>query len=86
MNKNLAQQQQLLYQIMKIEFALIETSLYLNTHPNDQAALMNHNMLSQQLSMLTNRYEALYGPLTSQGRSQHCWKFINSPWPWEMNY
>lgn len=79
-------QEQMLYQIMKTEFAVIDTSLYLNTHPDDQIALMNHRALSQRLSLLIDQYERLYGPFTPKGQSRYCWEFVNSPWPWEISY
>lgn len=75
----------LLYQIMKVEFAVIETSMYLNTHPDDMRALTHHNLLAQQLAMLKNQYETLFGPLTPQSPSQGCWRFVKSPWPWDID-
>lgn len=79
-------QKALLYQIMKVEFGVTETTLYLDTHPFDQRALMHHNMLSNQLKGLIQQYEYQYGPLTSSGSAYRCWKYINSPWPWEIKW
>lgn len=79
-------QKNLLYDIMKLQFALIDNSLYLDTHPNDQQALLHHNMMHSQLKMKIQYYENMYGPLTVYGKSDCCWKWINSPWPWEIDY
>lgn len=75
----------LLRQIQEVEFAAIELQLYLDTHPYDQNALMEYNSLSNQLLMLKQQYEMLYGPLMNFGFSPNhgSWRWIDSPWPWE---
>lgn len=72
----------LLKQIMSLNFAINDLALYLDTHPNDTCALKMHNEYSQKVSELSNKYQALYGPLTINS-SSNTWEWINSPWPWE---
>lgn len=77
---------ELLNQIMMVQFAMVETNLYLNTHPYDQRALAHHNMLSKQFQMLRQQYEMLYGPLTFQGQAANYWSYLCTPWPWDIEY
>lgn len=79
------QAKQILAEIRKIEFMLIELNLYLDTHPQDQKALYDFNCYHQKLMMLKHQYEMCY-PLLGFGFSpaQGCsWKWIEEPWPWE---
>lgn len=79
-------QKNMLSEIMKLQFALIDNALYLDTHPNDQQALLHHNRMHYQLKMQIQEYEYKYEPLTIYGKSDYCWTWINSPWPWEIDY
>lgn len=80
------EQLQLLKQIMEISFVLVETNLYLDTHPTDKRALRIHNKYSQEYKELIEIYEARFGLLTYTGMSCAPWSYINSPWPWEIDY
>ena len=80
------EQKILLKEIMEISFVLIETSLYLDTHPNDQRAINLHNNYSQKYSELISIYEAKYGLFTNTGVSGCPWTYVNGPWPWEINF
>jgi len=76
----------LLRQLQEVEFAAVELQLYLDTHPYDQRALMEYNGYANQLMMLKQQYEMLYGPLLNFGFSPNnngAWRWIDSPWPWE---
>lgn len=79
-------QMDLLVELMEISFVLVETSLYLNTHPNDEKALLLHNNTSQEYAQLKLIYQARYGPLTSNEMSRYPWAYIEEPWPWEINF
>lgn len=77
----------LLNKIQESEFVAIELNLYLNTHPDDLAALNDYNYAVDTARMLAARYESEYGPLYNfglQNNSAQCWRWIESPWPWEM--
>lgn len=79
-------QMDFLVEIMEISFVLVETSLYLNTHPNDERALILHNNTSRKYAELISIYQAKYGPLTSNEMSRYPWGYIDEPWPWEINF
>ena len=66
-----------------VSFALYETVLYLDGHPECQAALAHYNTLVAELEELTERYEEKYGPLTIYSNNASKWDWVSSPWPWE---
>ena len=54
-------------EIAKLSFALLETNLYLDTHPTNKKALMYFKKYNEALLRTKKEYEALYGPLTASG-------------------
>lgn len=76
---------ELLKQITVVDFSIIDLHLYLNTHPMDQAAIMQYNSLAADSKMLKEKYENYYGMLTGGTRSPYPWQWINEPWPWEYS-
>lgn len=79
-------QMDLLVQIMEANFVVIETALYLDTHPNDESALSLHNNSSQRYHQLLDMYESRYGPLRNTSMSDYPWGYIDEPWPWDINF
>ena len=78
------EQMNLLKELMEVEFVVLETALYLDTHPNDPVALYRHKMYTDQLKQVKDAYEMQYGPMTIFGHEYgDNWRYINSPWPWE---
>ncbi|MDP4179530.1 MAG: spore coat protein CotJB [Bacillota bacterium] len=74
----------LMKEIMSIDFTAIDLNLYLDTHPNDQKAIMVYNAAVQKSRMLRDKYERLYGPITALSPNYGpSWRWIESPWPWE---
>jgi spore coat protein JB len=76
----------MLKKVQELGFVAIELTLYLDTHPGDQNALGQYNAVSQQLACAKAAYEQVFGPLMPFGESpsQFPWRWIQSPWPWEM--
>ncbi len=83
MNSN---QRKLLRELMEVGFCLVDTNLYLDTHPKDEKALRLHNNLSRKYAELECMYISNYGPLRYTQMSRYPWQYINSPWPWEIDY
>lgn len=78
---------ELLRQIQQLEFAIIELALFLDTHPNDQEALNQHNSFATKLRQATNLYNKHYGLLTiGQVSNSSSWEWVEGLWPWEKNY
>ncbi|MGN7385265.1 CotJB protein [Chlamydia abortus] len=75
-----------LRELQEVDFALVELSLYLDTHPGDQQALQQFNQLAQQRQKLANQFELEYGPLMQFGHSfsRYPWQWVESPWPWQV--
>ena len=80
------EQKLLLKEIMEVGFVLVETALYLNSHPNDERAIRLHNTYSQKYSELESLYQGRFGPLKNTSMSGFPWGYINGPWPWEINF
>lgn len=76
----------MLIELMELEFALTETALYLNTHPEDERALRIHNNNSAQYFRLKEVYEMQFGLLTNQGMSGCPWNYVDEPWPWDIDF
>ncbi|MDP5275074.1 spore coat protein CotJB [Chengkuizengella sp. 2205SS18-9] len=72
--------------LQEIDFVLLELSLYLDTHPNDQNALAQLNQYHQIRQRVYREYESCYGPLYQFGRSssKYPWEWIETPWPWQV--
>ncbi|MFD0868815.1 spore coat protein CotJB [Paenibacillus residui] len=75
-----------LRELQEVDFALVELSLYLDTHPGDQQALQQFNQLAQQRQKLAKQFELEYGPLMQFGHSfsRYPWQWVESPWPWQV--
>lgn len=78
----------MLREIQELEFAAIELNLFLDTHPQDQAALRDYYTVRNNLMEIRKRYEEIYGPLTVAGftPTKYPWQWIEGPWPWEIEY
>ncbi|MBQ3011600.1 MAG: spore coat protein CotJB [Clostridia bacterium] len=71
--------------ISEIQFICVELNLYLNTHPDDEAAKDDYNAYSLRLAELIDLYEANFSPLQNFGHSPDavgC--YVCAKWPWEL--
>jgi spore coat protein JB len=75
-----------LEELQKVDFALVELTLYLDTHPTDMQAVQQFNQLAQRRQQLANEFEMKFGPLLQFGHSysRFPWQWIDSPWPWQV--
>ena len=77
---------EMMMKIRELDFAVIELSLYLDTHANDKKALCLHNHYTHELKELKDKYQKVYGPLTINYPCNK-WRWLEEPWPWERgNY
>ena len=67
-----------------IDFALVETALYLDAYPDSSEALgYYHKLLAERKSLMAD-YTQHCGPLTQyDNASQSSWQWVKTPWPWE---
>ena len=75
-----------LLELQKTDFALVELTLYLDTHPADMQAVQQFNQLSQRRRQIAHEFELKYGPLLQFGLSysRFPWQWIDTPWPWQV--
>lgn len=66
-------------------FALDDTILFLDTHPDNKAALAFYSDTRKKYIEAVEDYELQFGPVTADDvDTDNGWSWINSPWPWEM--
>lgn len=77
--------EELLFNILKFEFAMKELNLYLDLHPRDSEMIKLYNRYLMEEKKLCEEYEKTFGPLTldNMNMAENNWQWIASPWPWE---
>ncbi len=77
--------QQMLQWVNMVSFAVTEANLYLDTHPDDAAALAYFQEYSRLRNQALEDYASMFGPLTvdTAKGSRKKWEWVNNPWPWE---
>ena len=78
----------LLMKLTALDFAALDTQLYLDTHMNDKKALENYNTYIAEAAKLRKQYETEYGPLMSFRSNSSDDKFAwpDEPFPWEQKF
>lgn len=77
--------EELLEWIGQTKFACVDANLYLDTHPDDEAAIRYFQEYNRLYLEAMNEYARVYGPLTIS-HAQHCstwWDWVDQPWPWQ---
>lgn len=83
---NKGRRQQLLKEISMVDFAIVELTEYLDTHPDDEDAVSYIKQYMTILRKLKEEYASLYGPLTlydSTFSTNKNWGWAKMPLPWE---
>ena len=77
--------EELLFNILKYKFAMIELNLYLDINPMDTNMIELYNNYLAEEKKLCDEYEKKYGLLTLDSKylARNKWNWIESPWPWE---
>lgn len=76
----------LLRDVQMTSFALVEATLYLDTHPECEKALEYFDRVRHLNDEATAKYEKMCGPLTVHGVDvSDGWTWTNEPMPWQMN-
>jgi len=72
-------------EIRQLDFAMIETALYLDGHPACKKALNYYNMLQSKRNEKRAQYEQSFGPMTMfSNKSEDTWHWVKTAWPWEL--
>lgn len=70
--------------IRSANFAVIDLSLYLDTHPDCPCALATYHDYHKTLMKALKVYEKRFGPLTIYGEhDMERWTWKDEPWPWQ---
>jgi len=75
----------MLRKVQEADFVLYDVSLFLDTHPSNEAALEFFNEYQRVYTEAVADYEAQYGPLVAfDTDTTRGWAWVQGPWPWEM--
>ena len=74
----------LLREVQALSFAKVETELYLDTHPENAAALEYYKEILGDLDEVMTEYQNKYGPLLAEGVVGESWNWIKGKWPWQL--
>lgn len=69
-----------------VDFALVETALFLDGYPDNAEALAYYHELKKKREELYKAYTTSCGPLTIfTNESDSSWSWAKTPWPWELD-
>lgn len=72
-------------ELAQLSFAMDELRLFLDTHPEDEAALAASNEVRSKREAVVRQYERLVGPVNFYQAGGECsWDWLRAPWPWEL--
>ena len=71
--------------LQAIDFAIVDTALYLDAYPSSKRALEYYQRLKRERDALAESIHAQCGPTTAwQNESSSSWDWIEGPWPWQI--
>ncbi|MDR2909044.1 MAG: spore coat protein CotJB [Oscillospiraceae bacterium] len=74
----------LLKRVQVCDFALNDVALFLDTHPDDQAAIAHYKKYMELRKRAVAEYEENFGPLTKESYDGGArWIWVDGPWPWQ---
>ena len=79
-------QKKLLDYINAVSFALVDTTLYLDTHPEDEEAMAFFREKLKMRRKALETYARYFGPLTidtANDNMSRSFEWVQQPWPWE---
>lgn len=80
----LTEQQNMMRRLQVQCFALDDIRLFLDTHPDDKAALEYYQKYRHLMEQTMNNYVKQFGPISpNQVEGTERWTWIDTPWPWE---
>lgn len=75
--------QNLMNQINEASFALDDAALFLDTHPNNPAAMQYYRNAAAMRRNAMDAYQRQFGPLTIDAVTGNTWDWVTEKWPWE---
>ncbi|MDO4318896.1 MAG: spore coat protein CotJB [Lachnospiraceae bacterium] len=82
---NQTQHGNLIAEISKVSFVMDDLRLFLDTHPDDEAAIRHYNECSKKRGELVSEYTRTFGPLMFYCPNDNAsrWMWNDGPMPWE---
>ena len=74
----------LMKEVQMARFSLVETNLYLDTHPYDCEAMMALEYYGEKLSAAIEKYEEECGALFADSVTSIPFDWVKNPFPWEV--
>ena len=76
--------EQMMRKIQQLDFAMVDSAMYLDSHTKDQAALNYFKQQQKEYQQAVQEYTTKYGPLSFKtGVYNDRWTWMDGPWPWE---
>ena len=75
----------ILNRLRAVDFAITETTLYLDAYPTCREAMALYKDLVAERRQLVETYESQCGPLTMYGNVSGSWDWTDGPMPWEAD-
>lgn len=87
MNQRCLSRRELLDIINKTSFAMDDTRLFLDTHPDSREALAFFARMQEKRRLAVREYTEKFGPISSYDvASSDMWKWNMGPWPWQSSF
>lgn len=84
-NANIPAKNILMKEIYQLGFAMVETMLFLDSHPSDSDALNYFQQIKMRYQEVFSMYEKYYGPLLNTcPMNENYWNWVKTPMPWEL--
>lgn len=76
----------ILRELMALDFIAVDLQLFLDTHPGDEEALREYNRTLERAEEYRIQYQRMCGPLYSyRSLNPGSWKWYKDPWPWQFS-
>ncbi|MBQ7378452.1 MAG: spore coat protein CotJB [Clostridia bacterium] len=70
--------------LQRLDFAIVELALYLDSYPDNAAALDYYQKLTAERETVAEAYKQNCGPMTiMDNKNPTLWEWGQSPWPWQ---
>ena len=81
---NMMKKKHLMNKIREYDFAIVETALFLDAHPECKKALVYYSKVKDGYKNAVEEFEKSFGPLNIySANNEKKWNWIDGPWPWE---
>lgn len=85
MNGNTCDKRKYAQDVYELGFIMVETALYLDTHPNDAEALEYYAEMKEKYHEAVALYTENIGPLNFfHVTNENYWTWVATPMPWEV--